>query len=260
MKRQADCAGSDVYPDASQRSDTAVPEVSTAVRMPVNLLVVFLTLGTGAIDAVAILALGEAFASVMTGNLVFAGLAAGTWSSDILAHVSAAVFGYIVGGGLASFAANRMRKTGEAAIWPFRVTFLLTGQLFLILGLAIWWLSRGGDLSGAAEVAVLAVAAGAMGIQGAAVRGIGVAVSTTYMTGALTTLVECIVTRRAFSATEKAALGGLLSLVTGAAAGGYIASAWLPMAFLFPAATLGGVVVACGIVHIRRHRRRRRAG
>ena len=53
----------------------------------------------------------------------------------------------------------------------------------------------------------------AMGMQGAAMRAIGVTVSTTYMTGALTILMDSIVTRRPFTTTDKSALGGLLSLV-----------------------------------------------
>lgn len=54
-----------------------------------------------------------------------------------------------------------------------------------------------------------------MGIE-AAVRGIGVPVSTTYITGGLTTLLEALATRRRFSAAENSALGGLLPWRSGA--------------------------------------------
>ena len=222
-----------------------------AMPMPVNLLVIFLTLGTGALDAIAILTLGEAFASVMTGNLIFAGLAAGTWSGGLLAHVLAALLGYIGGGAAGSFTAHKLNKSHDPRIWPPRVTVVLAGQLFLLSGVAVFWAVKGGAFSEWAELSVLFAAAAAMGIQGAAVRKIGVSVSTTYMTGALTTLIESIVTRRPFSATEKAAFVGLLFLVLGAAAGGYLAQTWLGLALIFPTITLACVVIICTVVHYR---------
>ncbi|WP_460463052.1 YoaK family protein, partial [Arthrobacter pigmenti] len=214
--------------------------------MPVQVLVIFLTLGTGALDAIAILALGEAFASVMTGNLVLAGLAAGTWSSELLAHIGSAILGYIAGGAVGSFSVNKLRRQREHSIWPPRVTAVLSAQFLLILALALWWFVGDGDFStSSAQVTVLFMAASAMGMQSAAIRAIGVTVSTTYMTGALTTLVESVVTRRPFSATEKAALVGLLALITGAAAGGYIANTWSSWALVFPLTTLGCVIILC---------------
>lgn len=229
------------------------PLSPTRARMPVQILVILLTLGTGALDAIAILALGEAFASVMTGNLVLAGLAAGTWSSELLAHIAAAIGGYVIGGALGSFSVNKLRRPGEHSIWPPRVTAVLTGQFLVVLSLAIWWFARDGEFSeSGAQVAVLFIASSAMGMQSAAIRAIGVTVSTTYMTGALTTLVESIVTRRPFNATEKAALVGLLALITGAAAGGYLAATWPTWALVFPLTTLGCVIVLGGITHYRR--------
>ena len=45
---------------------------------------------------------------------------------------------------------------------------------------------------GAVQLALLATAAASMGLQGAAVRGLGVALATTYLTGTLTGLVATL--------------------------------------------------------------------
>ena len=55
---------------SSQRSDT----------LPLHALVILLCVISGSLGAISFLALGEAFASVMTGNIVFIGAAAGTWT------------------------------------------------------------------------------------------------------------------------------------------------------------------------------------
>lgn len=214
-----------------------------SVQMPVKLLVALLTIGTGAIDAIVILNIGDAFASVMTGNLVFAGLAVGTWSGDTFSHVLAAVAGYVIAGGVASFASARLRREAEHEIWPARVTILLSAQAIVLVGVAIWWFVARGEMSYVNGLAVLAVSAGAMGIQSAAVKGIGISASTTYLTGALTNLIESIATRRPFDVTQQAAVLSLVSLVAGAAIGGFISLIWPPISMVVPTTTLAAVVI-----------------
>src|SRR3954470_16599400 len=92
---------------------------STTVR---DLLLLGLTVSSGAVDAISFIALGKIFTAFMTGNLVFLGLrAAGAPGPDVL---SVAVR-------LVAFAADvfgSTRITGASkgsSVWPHRVTLAL---------------------------------------------------------------------------------------------------------------------------------------
>lgn len=221
-------------------------------RVPVAGLVVLLTMGTGSLDALVLVGVGHAFASVMTGNLVLVGLSIGEGSASALAMVLAALLGYASGGAGGSALLHRMRQGMGSELWPKEVTGVLGFQLALLSVLAIHWALRSGDFVATERLVVLALTAAAMGMQGAAMRGIGVAVSTTYMTGALTLLIESIVKRQAFTTTERSALVGLLALVAGAAIGGSLALNVRPVAMVFPCVTLGMVVASMTLLHYRR--------
>src|SRR5262249_42291213 len=60
-------------------------------------LVVLLTLTTGAVDAASFLALCNVFSSVITGNLVLLGVAAGTGRAELAMHSGVALAGYVAG-------------------------------------------------------------------------------------------------------------------------------------------------------------------
>jgi len=60
-------------------------------------LVVVLTLNAGATDAIGFLALGGAFTSVMTGNLVLFGISAAEGDASLARHILTAVLCYIAG-------------------------------------------------------------------------------------------------------------------------------------------------------------------
>lgn len=62
-----------------------------------NWLVVLLTVNSGATDAIGYLALGGAFTSVMTGNMVLFGLSVAERDSELLGHVLAVIAAYIGG-------------------------------------------------------------------------------------------------------------------------------------------------------------------
>lgn len=188
--------------------------------MSLHLFVGFLSVGTGSLDAAAFIVLGEAFASVMTGNLVILGLALGTWSGELALFTGVAVTGYIVGG-LAGSALARERPTHEQAPDGAvrRLLRTLAAELVLLAALCAAWAWQDGDPSAAWGLALLGAAAMAMGAQGAAVRTLPVRVSTTYLTGALTTVLEAVVNRRRFSPSETAAVVAFLGLIGGAALG-----------------------------------------
>src|SRR5262249_32370067 len=159
---------------------------SAMIRSHVSIrdsLVVLLTLTTGAVDAVSFLALGNVFSSVITGNLVLLGLAAGTGRPELAVHSGVAIAGYVAGGAAgAPLAAQRQHATGT---WPPSVTVTLTAELVIMVAFTIGWELAGTHPSGGGQLALVAVLAAAMGLQAAAVRRLG-AMSTTYLTSTLT--------------------------------------------------------------------------
>lgn len=205
-------------------------------------MVTLLCIVSGSLDAISFLALGEAFASVMTGNIVFLGVAAGTRDPHLALFCGIAIGGYIVGAAAGSWLVRHWKRSAEVTLWPARVSKTLGVQFGILLVASIVWMCLGGHPPDHLKIVFLVVAAGMMGIQGAAVRQVGVSVSTTYMTGALTTLLEAIVTHRPFSSTESSAVGGLLSLAFGALLGSLALAFLRTVALLVPTLALGAVL------------------
>lgn len=213
-------------------------------------LAAVLTFGTGALDVVAVVHLGGVFASVMTGNLALLGLSVARAEADAVVAATVAVIGYVLGVAVGS------RTTGErgpaAPAWPRRVTVVLALELGLLVVLAAGWIGSGAGPDGGLRTAMLAVAATAMGLQSAAVRGLGVPLATTYLTGTLTTVVAA----RAAAGDRDGHAAGIASvvgLVLGAAANGLVLRAAplaAPVLFLVP---LAGTLV---LVSARRARLR----
>lgn len=221
-------------------------------EMPVTALATLLCIAAGSIDAISFLALGEAFASVMTGNIVFLGISAAQHSGELALFCGTALAGYAVGGAFASWLVARLERPGQAPVWPPRVTKVLGVELALLTGFAVAWLVIGGHPGNTGRLAFLVVGALAMGVQGGAVRAIGVTVSTTYMTGALTTLLEALVTRRGFSHTERSAIGGLVMLFAGALLGAAALDVYRPAALFLPWLAVAAVVGIAALTHRRR--------
>src|SRR3954471_4601279 len=96
---------------------------AAAVR---DLLLVTLTFGSGAVDAITFLGLGKVFAAFQTGNVVFLGIgAADAGGPDVLRVVCA----------LAGFAAGMLAGTliadplGRSSFWSRRATYTLGAAL-----------------------------------------------------------------------------------------------------------------------------------
>ena len=83
-------------------------------------LVVVLTLTTGAVDVTSFLALGNVFSSVVTGDLVLLGAAAGTGRPELAVHSGVALAGYLAGV-MAGFADKLARQEAhsrsEGLVW-----------------------------------------------------------------------------------------------------------------------------------------------
>jgi uncharacterized membrane protein YoaK (UPF0700 family) len=186
-----------------------------------NRLVVMLTLVTGATDAMAFEKLGNVFTSVMTGNMVLLGLTLGKGEVTPAIHVAAALLAFMIG------TMDGARIAGHPdpgdGPWPLRLTFALCCEWILFFGFATLWELRIGGASGALEVGMLMVCAVALGIQSSAILRLGLSgLSTTYLTGTLTTVFHAIAHGN-FSRDTFHRLAILVALIFGAVLGGALA-------------------------------------
>jgi len=195
-----------------------------------------LAAAAGAVDVLAFTRMGQAFASIVTGNLVVAGTAIGQGDPRMLANVALAVAAFAVGVVLGGLGVRRAGLT--SARWPVQVTVLCLVELVALLVLTGVWLATGGAPLGAARYVALVAAALAMGLQSAAFRLVPVpGVTTTYFTGTLTSLLVGLVTSGRLNV---AALIALLALLAGTVLAGLLAAV---AAVLLPVALLAVVVV-----------------
>ncbi|TQR87054.1 DUF1275 domain-containing protein [Mycobacterium hodleri] len=204
-----------------------------------------LTFGTGVLDVLVLARLGGVFASVMTGNLALMGLGLARADVATIVHTVVAVLSYVVGVAVGSAVTGP--REPDHPVWPRRVTAALTVQLALQCALAVGWALTGGAAVGGVQMALLATAAASMGLQGAAVRGLGVTLATTYLTGTLTGLIA----NRTLSKPSRADAAGataLIAAVAGAACGG-LTLATVPL--VAPVWCLVSVVTVIGIAEWR---------
>jgi uncharacterized membrane protein YoaK (UPF0700 family) len=204
-------------------------------------LLLILTAAAGSADAVSYLGLGRVFTANMTGNLVLLGIAIGQSQLEGSVRSVIAFAGFVVG----VLVGVRVTATTEpTAVWPRSATLALAGELGLLLALLAGWEITGDRPAALALDILIALSAGAMGMQTAAARRIGVpGVTTTFVTGMLTGLIA-----------ELAAVGPgrshwtiwattLAGMVIGAALGAAAFIAWRPAAPLV-AMLLVGMVIA----------------
>ncbi len=208
--------------------------------------VVLLTITSGAVNAVSFLALGRVFSSIITGNLVLLGVAVTTHSSTEAVHAGLGIAGYAAG--ILVAAPLAARRSDQAGTWPGSVTATLAAELIVLAGFCIGWELSGGSPHDGGQLALLIVAAAAMGMQSAAVRQLG-KMSSTYLTSTLLGVLASLATRTRPEGLGRS-LGALAAIVVGALAGGMLARsayAWLPVAVLLPLA----VVVAGSVAGAR---------
>lgn len=175
---------------------------------------------TGGMDAIGFIAMGGVFASVMTGNLVLLGVSIGHRNGSLATHVGVALAAYVVGvvaGFIVAGRPDRGRPT-----WPARVTAALLVELALIVGLTVGWELAGGHPVGDPQLLLLGLAALAMGVQSSAVRSLAApGLSSTYMTGTLTSLVSAVAAGDRLAG-QRQNLAVITALVVGAAVGGVL--------------------------------------
>ena len=210
--------------------------------VPLIILAASLAFASGATDIAAFTQLGGVFCSVMTGNLVLLGLATAHASGDLAAHTAVAFAGYIAGAALGSHIGGRSHH--KDVLWPAPVTATLLLELLAFVAFTVGWELTSSHPTGAWQFGVLAFAALAMGLQSAAMRNVGAALSTTYLTGTLTSAVASLVTRRQPSRRNRLNVAVLVAAAAGAAAGGGLLTAlsatfpFLPMSALTAVITI----------------------
>jgi uncharacterized membrane protein YoaK (UPF0700 family) len=190
---------------------------------PLTVLAAALTFGTGALDVAAFTRLGEVFASVMTGNLVLLGLAAARASATLAIHAGLAVAAYSAGAALGTGIVGRSQPAGPA--WPRSVTVVLLVEAGVLAGFTAGWEITGTRPRAAAQLTLLVLAALGMGLQSAAIRRLPAAVSTTYLTGTLTSVIATLITDRRLLPADRRGLAVLAAAGAGAAAGGALLAA-----------------------------------
>lgn len=175
---------------------------------------VLLTFGSGVTDAFAFLGLGGTFTANMTGNLILVGLVGRPEypRAALLAGVAIVAFAVSL---LVSFRVFR-----NVADWRKVCTILLSASAGLQVLVWLGWLSTGGAPGTPMMVAAVVLSACAMGAQTAAARRTtaNAGISTTFVTGTLTALVQDVADGRQRS-DGWVRIAAIASLVLGALAG-----------------------------------------
>jgi uncharacterized membrane protein YoaK (UPF0700 family) len=216
-------------------------------NVPLTVLAAALTFGTGAMDVASITRLGGVFSSVMTGNLVLLGLAAARPSGELAVHSALAFAGYVTGTAFGTWIVGSPRPREQT--WPVAVTLTLVVELAVMGAFSAGWEFTHAQPTGGPQLVLLALATLGMGLQSAVVRGLGTAVSTTYLTGTLTGVVASLVAKRRSRHLDRRGVAVLTAVAVGAAVGGVLlltAPAVLPA---LPLATLTVVIAAATYHH-----------
>jgi uncharacterized membrane protein YoaK (UPF0700 family) len=224
-------------PEDRTRQDSPLKD---SARAHARVALVALTAGTASLDVTAFFRLGGVFASVMTSNLVFVGVAVVKTEAAFGARCAVAILSYIVGVGLGSVIAPPSGHENRLGTRP--LSLLLTGELALLVAYTIWWMALDARPAGWTRLALLGVIALAMGSQSAATRQLGnPSAGTTYLTGTLTSVVSSLAGRRRPDAESVAVL---IALLVGAGAGAALLDA---APITVPLLALAGVSTAVAL-------------
>jgi uncharacterized membrane protein YoaK (UPF0700 family) len=220
---------------------------ATAVRQRAGLVVV-LALTSGATDAIGFLALGSAFTSVMTGNMVLLGVGAADQDLALVLSCTVAIVSFVVGAAIGARVAGN--PAAGDSVWPSAVTVALYIELALLLVFAACWWAVDSAPSQTWLLPMLGLNAAALGLQSSAIQRFGVSgLSTTYLTGTLTTVVIKLIGGHGLRKVSHS-MTILFGLILGAAVGTVLvkfAPVAVPSVQLL---TLGSVLL---MVHLSRH-------
>jgi len=200
-------------PEGSVPEDSAVSE--DIARAHARLALVALTAGTASLDVTAFFRLGGVFASVMTSNLVFVGVAVVKTEAAFGTRCAVAILSYIVGVGLGSAIAPPSGDENRLGARP--LSLLLTGELAVLVAYTIWWMALDA-VPPAGPGSCCWVPSPWRWVARAPPPGSWATQTpgTTYLTGTLTSLVSSLAGRRR---PDAEAVAVLVALLVGAGAG-----------------------------------------
>jgi uncharacterized membrane protein YoaK (UPF0700 family) len=215
-----------------------------------DLLLNALTVSSGSVDAISFLALGKVFSAFMTGNIAFLGLRVAGASAPGAVAILTSIGAFAAG----VYLSTRILKPSEGSgMWPRLVTVALGVSLVAhAVFLAVWFASGGQPSNNVAHV-LLGLWGFAMGMQSAAVRRLHVdGVFTTAATATIIFLVGDLANWSATVAERRRLAGVLVSLFTGATAGGLLLVKAHIYAPVLPfVITLVAVATAAGVLRER---------
>ena len=209
-----------------------------------SVAIIALSFAAGATDAFAFLALGGIFTANMTGNLILIGLFQRPSYLTTLLGALVAIVLFIVAL-VIGFATTK--PTGAAM--AYRRVFgllLVTGVIQLLVALAWLALPTRGDFW--MQCIFIAFSASAMAFQTVIAKRLFAAtgLSTTYVTGSITSLVEDLVAGKS-GVVQVIRTGSVLALVAGAFSGAAVIFFAMPLGAVLPVI---GVIVA--LIAVRR--------
>src|SRR6202171_4760164 len=185
-----------------------------------DVLLVALTVASGAVDAISYFGLGKIFSAFMTGNIVFLGFGIAEIEGPDVIPVIFALSMFVVG----SFLGLRITalRSQESGSWPPAMTVLLALVAIAEAAFLVVWLATAGQPSPKVSDVLIVLFSLAMGIQTAAVRSLGVqGVFTTAGTFTLVAFAGTFAGSR--SRAEMPRLAGVLAgLIAGAVGGGLL--------------------------------------
>jgi uncharacterized membrane protein YoaK (UPF0700 family) len=211
---------------------------------------VLLTMGSAATDIMAFTRLGNVFASVMTSNIVFLGLAAARHSGTLAVRAVVSFAGYVVGVTIGSRLARYPARGVPGSPWTRWVLAALAVEAAILTAFTIGWEVTGARPAGGPQLVLIGLATIAMGMQSAVVVVLNISgVATTYLTGTLTTLIDSVAspdeargTAKWREANARRALV-LVALVVGALLAGVLVSAAPAAVPAIPLTTLAAVLL-----------------
>jgi uncharacterized membrane protein YoaK (UPF0700 family) len=200
-----------------ENTDAQAPTRDRTLR---DVLLVALTVASGAVDAISYFGLGKIFSAFMTGNMVFLGFGIAKIGEPDAVPVIVALSMFTAGSYLGLRFA--MRRSDESGVWPPPITVLF---VLVAIGEAcflIVWMTAAGDPSAELRDTLIALSSLAMGLQTAAVRSLGVqGIFTTAGTFTLVAFAATFAGSRSRDELPRL-IGVLVGLVAGAVAGGLL--------------------------------------
>ena len=204
----------------SYASPRVLPNKLHAKETQRDILLIALTIASGAVDAISYFGLGKTFSAFMTGNMVFLSFGLARLGGPALLPVITALCVFAAG----SYVGFRIWavRGDNTGLWPPRMSVLLLLVAISETGFLAVWAVTGARPSTITADVLLGLFSLAMGIQTAAVRSLSVqGVFTTAGTFTFVAVVGILAGARPRAEMGRL-IGVLIGLITGAVAGGFL--------------------------------------